>query len=233
MIGSPAGDDSGRASALAAAVSWVSSLCVSSARGVARRGDARGGHRHREDGALLGGGKLFDLLQPLHEARRAGPHGLGDRGEAEELVGRDAERGRRVGELGAGGLGVVALLVGDHPIGEPGHYSAGARGEPCEQGHRGQHSRGHQMLHLVVRSVMPAKNLPQYEGKTGLLCFGDGHEVQARIVHVDAQDRNEVIYDVVEAVKSGRSEWASIRLGTTATAPLIEVADFRQGDSPV
>jgi len=80
---------------------------------------------------------------------------------------------------------------------------------------------------------MPVTNLQQYEGKTGLLCFSDGHEVQARIVHVDAEDRNEVIYDVVQVVKPGRSEWASIRPGTTATAPLGEVAQFREDDRAV
>ena len=80
---------------------------------------------------------------------------------------------------------------------------------------------------------MSATNLRQYEGKTGLLRFSDGHAVKARIVHVDAQDRNEVIYDVVEVVTPGRAEWASIPPGTTATAPLADVTDFQQGGSPV
>lgn len=37
---------------------------------------------HLEDGARLGGGELFDLLEALQEARGAWPHRLGEGGEA-------------------------------------------------------------------------------------------------------------------------------------------------------
>lgn len=73
---------------------------------------------------------------------------------------------------------------------------------------------------------MPVNDLRRFEGKVGVLHFADGHAVKARIVHVDSDDRNEVIYDVVEVVTPGRAEWASIPPGTTATAPLAEVTDF-------
>lgn len=78
---------------------------------------------------------------------------------------------------------------------------------------------------------MTPSNLQQYEGKTGVIRFSDGHSVRARIVHVDEQDRNEVIYDVVEVLSPGRPEWANIVPGTTATAPLADVTDFQQGGS--
>lgn len=74
---------------------------------------------HFEDGALLGGGELLNLLEALQEARGAGPEGLRDRREAQELIGRDAERGGQGGELRAGRLGIGTLVVGDHPIGHP------------------------------------------------------------------------------------------------------------------
>ena len=73
------------------------------------------------------------------------------------------------------------------------------------------------------------RNLQRFEGKVGVLRFNDGHTVRARIVHVDPDDRNEIIYDVVEVMTPGRAEWASIPPGTTATAPLAEVRDFQQG----
>jgi hypothetical protein len=75
---------------------------------------------------------------------------------------------------------------------------------------------------------MPIPNLQQYEGKLGVLRFNDGHAVKARIVHVDPDDRNEVIYDVVEVVAQGRPEWAGVTPGTTASAVLTDVTDFQQ-----
>ena len=76
---------------------------------------------------------------------------------------------------------------------------------------------------------MSPTNLQPYEGATGLLIFSNGHAVKARIVHVDYEDRNEVIYDVIEVVTPGRAEWANIAPGTTATAPLADVNAFQQG----
>ena len=77
------------------------------------------GINHLDDGALLDGGELFDLLEPLQEARGAGPHGLGDGRETEELIGRNAQRFGEGSEHRLRRLGGVALVVGDHAIGEP------------------------------------------------------------------------------------------------------------------
>jgi hypothetical protein len=76
-------------------------------------------------------------------------------------------------------------------------------------------------------------DLRRYEGRVGLLSFKDGHVVTARIVHVDSDDRNEIIYDVIDVVTPGRAEWASIPPGTTATTPLAEVSSFQQGGGAV
>lgn len=78
---------------------------------------------------------------------------------------------------------------------------------------------------------MAATNLQEHEGKTGVLRFTDGHAVRARLVHVDPEDRNEIIYDVVEVVASGPPQWAKVKPGTTATALLTEVAGFEVIDS--
>jgi len=45
-----------------------------------------------EDGALVGVGERFDLLQPLAEPSRAGTVGLGEGLHAEELVGGHLKR---------------------------------------------------------------------------------------------------------------------------------------------
>ena len=73
---------------------------------------------------------------------------------------------------------------------------------------------------------MRTTNLRNHEGKTGILRFTDGHAVRARIVHVDAEDRNEIIYDVVEVIAPGPPQWAEVKPGTTATASLTDVRDF-------
>ncbi len=77
---------------------------------------------------------------------------------------------------------------------------------------------------------MTADTLREHEGKIGLLRFLDGHTVKARLVHVDPDDRQEVIYDVLEVVATGSQQWAAVRPGTTAVAPLNEVASFTSHD---
>lgn len=59
---------------------------------------------HLEHRALLGGGELLDLLEALHEARRAGSHGLRERREPEQLIGGDLEGARERGEHWPGWL---------------------------------------------------------------------------------------------------------------------------------
>jgi hypothetical protein len=76
---------------------------------------------------------------------------------------------------------------------------------------------------------MPNPDLQQHEGKIGVLRFADGHAVKARIVHVDPDDRQEVVYDVVEVIAAGRAEWAGIAPGTAAVAPLSDVVAFDAG----
>jgi hypothetical protein len=73
---------------------------------------------------------------------------------------------------------------------------------------------------------MPTTNLQNYEGYSGLLRFTDGHLVRARSVHVDTDDRREVIYDVVDVLDVGPSKWSGTKGGTTATASLDEVDNF-------
>jgi hypothetical protein len=41
---------------------------------------------HLEDGALVGGGEVFDLLEPLEQAGPPGRALLGDRFQTEQLV---------------------------------------------------------------------------------------------------------------------------------------------------
>lgn len=47
-----------------------------------------------EDGALVGGGEVLDLLEPAEEAGGPGRRGVARRREAEEFVSRDAWSGR-------------------------------------------------------------------------------------------------------------------------------------------
>jgi hypothetical protein len=75
---------------------------------------------------------------------------------------------------------------------------------------------------------MPSPELRPYEGKLGVLSFADGHMVRARIVHVDPDDRHELVYDVVEVIAAGRSEWGGIAPGTVAAAPLEAVVAFEE-----
>jgi hypothetical protein len=73
---------------------------------------------------------------------------------------------------------------------------------------------------------MATTKLQEHEGKTGVLHFTDGHTVRARLVHVDPDDRHEVIYDILEVIAPGPPRWAKVKPGTTATAPLTDVAGF-------
>lgn len=76
---------------------------------------------------------------------------------------------------------------------------------------------------------MPNPDLQQHEGKIGVLRFADGHAVKARIVHVDLDERQEVVYDVVDVITAGRPEWAGVAPGTSAVAPLGDVVAFDVG----
>ncbi len=73
---------------------------------------------------------------------------------------------------------------------------------------------------------MDTTTLRAREGKTGVLRFTDGHTVRARLVHVDSDDRGEIVYDIVEVIDRGPARWAGVRAGTTAAAALSEVVDF-------
>ena len=73
---------------------------------------------------------------------------------------------------------------------------------------------------------MRATDLQKYEGHDGVLSFSDGHVVKARLVHVDVNDRNEVIYDVVEVITPGHPRWSNVRPGTTAVGSLADVTKF-------
>lgn len=79
--------------------------------------------------------------------------------------------------------------------------------------------------------TMPNPDLRRYEGNVVVLHFADGHVVRARIIHVDLEDREEVVYDVVEVITAGRPEWSGIVPGTTAAAPLSEIARFDKSDA--
>lgn len=74
---------------------------------------------------------------------------------------------------------------------------------------------------------MRISDLRRHEGKFGVLCFNDGHKVKMRIVHVDLEDRKEVIYDVIDVLTSGPAKWKDITPGTTAAAPLADLTDFQ------
>lgn len=73
---------------------------------------------------------------------------------------------------------------------------------------------------------MRATDLRKFEGCLCVLRFNDGHTVKARLVHVDVDDRNEVIYDVVEVLATGEPPEGSVKPGTTAADPLADIADF-------
>ena len=69
-----------------------------------------------EDGALVGGRELLDAAQALQEPRGLRRQRLAHGPNAEQLVGGDAECFRQLDQDGSGGLGAVALVVGDHAV---------------------------------------------------------------------------------------------------------------------
>jgi hypothetical protein len=71
-----------------------------------------------EDDALVGGGELLDLLEALEEACGARAALFLGSLKAKELVRGDAEGFGEVDEHGAGGLGVLVLVVCDHTPGD-------------------------------------------------------------------------------------------------------------------
>jgi hypothetical protein len=77
---------------------------------------------------------------------------------------------------------------------------------------------------------MRTTDLQKCEGQLGILRFSDGHAVKARLVHVDIDDRKEVIYDVVEVLEPGQPQWANVKPGTTAAGSLADVAGFESLD---
>jgi hypothetical protein len=76
-----------------------------------------------EDGALIGGGELFDLLQTFEEAGGLGGARRLDGGEAEQLIRGDLEGLGEGDEEGAGRLGAFAFVVGDHALREAGRVT--------------------------------------------------------------------------------------------------------------
>lgn len=69
-------------------------------------------------------------------------------------------------------------------------------------------------------------DLQKFEGRFGVLRFMDGHAVKARLVHVDTDDREEVIYDILEVITPWASELGDVKAGTTAIGSLADIVDF-------
>lgn len=73
---------------------------------------------------------------------------------------------------------------------------------------------------------MSRTNLKTSEGRVGVLRFSDGHAVKARLVHVDEDDRCEVVYDVLAVQNRGPSKWSGVEAGVTAVGSITDIAGF-------
>lgn len=86
-------------------------------------------------------------------------------------------------------------------------------------------------VHLVIPwrhlPMADAQELLPYIGKTLQLEFNDGHVVQAKVVTVDVDHPQEIIYDVIRVVARGPESLASIKPGTVAAAKPGELRSFR------
>ena len=68
--------------------------------------------------------------------------------------------------------------------------------------------------------------LKKSEGSAGVLRFANGHTVRAKIIHVDLDDREEIIYDILQVIAAGSQRLENIVPGTTAVASLGDVEGF-------
>ena len=73
--------------------------------------------------------------------------------------------------------------------------------------------------------------LKKSEGSAGVLRFANGHTVRAKIVHVDLDDRKEVIYDILQVIAAGSPRLENIVPGTTVAALLGDVEGFEPSKS--
>lgn len=70
---------------------------------------------------------------------------------------------------------------------------------------------------------MSAADVRAYEGQTVLLHFTDGQVVRARVVHVDLEDHEDIIYDVIEILEPGPHPGEHLKPGATLSAPVAEI----------
>lgn len=119
---------------------------------------------------------------------------------------------------GYGGL-VIRRATQDSRVGSTGRRATPSDAVPGARA--GDRGRGHRRGESTRED-----HLQTHTGKTGVLRFSDGHVVRAHIIHVDVDDRREVIYDVIEVISAGRPEWASVASGIIAAAHLDEVIGF-------
>jgi hypothetical protein len=59
------------------------------------------------------------------------------------------------------------------------------------------------------------------------LTFSDGHVVRAKLITVDLDRPQEIIYDVVEVVERGPEKLAKVKPGTVASADPALLVSFR------
>ena len=68
--------------------------------------------------------------------------------------------------------------------------------------------------------------LAKFVGKQILLSFRDGHVVRVKLVHVDAEEPVEIIYDVLQVVQVGPAALAKVKPGQAAAADPRELLKF-------
>jgi hypothetical protein len=94
-----------------------------------------------EDGALVGGRELLDALETLQQPRSLGREDLAEGFDGEERIGGAAEGVRELDEHRAGRLRTVALVVGDHAIGDADRGAQLFLGEAARLAERSQARR--------------------------------------------------------------------------------------------
>jgi hypothetical protein len=75
--------------------------------------------------------------------------------------------------------------------------------------------------------VIDVRELAKLVGKVVELEFVDGHAVRAKVVTVDLDEPQEVIYDILEVLATGPAKFAGVKAGTVAAANPSELSVFR------
>ncbi|MFQ5705753.1 MAG: hypothetical protein ACE5HT_17275 [Gemmatimonadales bacterium] len=80
---------------------------------------------------------------------------------------------------------------------------------------------------MTNSSTVDLRVLAEHVGETVEFEFVDGHVVRARLLSVDLDQPEELIYDVLQVIARGPAKLASVKAGTVAAADPSLLRHFR------